>query len=371
MLTQHDKDNLIEIKDFLTSKGIEYDKYIDEYDFKNALGESIHSCMPVFRLKNLPNDKKIELRYVNSPDYPLDNSRWGKGYCGTACNFFANLSKKKLQEGWRTIFIKDYEMDEETEFQDLDGTLVTGYRRKWEVLKSSISNACGKIQYRIYARDCEVRPIPAHEAAVFLKKYCFYGPRGATLTLGLYLKKDKSGLKKDTLLLLSSFGMNFYGNKKHKDDPYIEVIRVGTMVNVQVIGGASKLLKHFIDEYPTLTVKRADRDFACPVDKIVYYVDADHGNGQSMKALGYNFRLWDNGGFHNFALEDIDIPKLKVKKGQIFQRKPMIHKAIMQLMKDHKMVSIGTAGTIVYEIQREDYKKKLENHEIFNNTVIE
>ena len=137
------------------------------------------------------------------------------------------------------------------------------------------------------------------------------------------------------------------------------------MANVQVIGGASKLLKHFIYEYPTLNVHRSSGDFTATVDKIVYYVDADHGDGKSMTALGYDFRLWDNGGFHNYALEDIDIPGLKVKAGQMFQRKPMIHKKIMELMKAHKMVSIGTAGTIVYEIHRDDYMKKLEDHQIF------
>lgn len=366
MFTAQDNKNVQEIKDYLNSINVDYEFFIDKFEFTNALDEHLNAEMPVLRLKNLPNDKKIELRYINSADYPLDNSRWGRGYPGTKLNFFAQLSKDKLNnEETRTIFIKDYEMTEETEFKDLDGSLVKNYRRKWEVLKSSIANATGHIKHRVYARDCEVREVPAHEAAVFLRKYCFYGPRGATLTLGLYLKKDKDGLKKDTLLFLSSFGMNFYGNKKHKDDPFIEVIRVGTMANVQVIGGASKLLKHFIYEYPTLNVHRSSGDFTATVDKIVYYVDADHGDGKSMTALGYDFRLWDNGGFHNYALEDIDIPGLKVKAGQMFQRKPMIHKKIMELMKAHKMVSIGTAGTIVYEIHRDDYMKKLEDHQIF------
>ena len=75
--------------------------------------------------------------------------------------------------------------------------------------------------------------------------YCFHD-----------LKKDKAGLKKGTLLFLSSFGMNFYGNKKHFEDPYIEVIRVGTICNLQVIGGATKILKHFLVNYPTIEIVR-------------------------------------------------------------------------------------------------------------------
>ena len=71
-----------------------------------------------------------------------------------------------------------------------------------------------------------------------------------------------------------------------------------------------------------------------------------------MKTLGYELRGWDNFGFHNFAVDDISLPELKVKKGQMFQRKPLIHKKIMELMKSHKVISIGTAGTITYDIYK-------------------
>lgn len=366
MFTKKDNENLREIENYLKDLEIDYDTDIEEFEFHNLYDEHLNAKMSVFKLKNLSNDRKIEIRYVNSADYPLDKSQWGKGYLGTKMNFFAKLSKEKSEkENIRTIFIKDYEMSEETNFIDIDGKEIKGYRRKWEVLKSLIANATGKIKYHIYARDCEVKEVPVNESSAFLKKYCFYGTRGATLTLGLYLKKDKQDLKKGTLVFLSSFGMNFYGNRKHKDNPFIEVIRVGTMKDVQVVGGSSKLLKHFIYKYPTLTIHRKKEDFEVSVDKIVYYVDADHYDGKNMVALGYNFRLWDNGGFHNYALEDIDIPGLKVKAGQMFQRKPLIHKKIMELMKDHKMISIATAGTIIYEINRSDYIRKLENHEIF------
>lgn len=366
-LRENDKRNLDEIRNYLDSLGVKYEETIDKFEFDNEYGELLHSEMPVIKLLDLPKGKKIELRYVNSFEFPLDNSKWGPGFCGTSTYFFSEISKIKRDMGIRVIWIKDYEMDELTSFKDYDGSLITNYRRKWEVLKSLLSNACGRIRYHIYARDCEVKEINPTMSATFLRKYCFYGPRGANKTLGLFLKKDKCGLPKGTLLFLTSFGMNFYGNKTHKNEPFIEVIRVGTMAGVQVVGGASKLLTHFINEYPVLHVARKEGNFDVPVDKIVYYVDADHNDGNSMAALGYDFRYWDNGGFHNIALEDINIPQLKVSKGQMFQRKPMIHKTVVGLMKEHKVISIGNAGTIVYDIHRDDYKRKLENHEIFGN----
>ncbi len=348
MLTQHDFDNILEIRSFLQSLNVGFEEYDDTFTFTNALNECLNSKMKVFRF----NEKQIEIRYVKSGDFPIDNSKWGAGFCGTPKDFFFKLSKKKHDEDIRTIFIKDYEMDEMTSFIDLNGDSISNYRRKWIVIQSTIAAIFGKLKYNIYARDCEVKVVRPHEASVFLQKYCFYGMRGATITLGLYLKKDIGELKKGTLVFLSSFGMNFYGNKNHKEDPFIEVIRVGTMTDTRVVGGASKLLTHFIRSYKTLTVTRKKEKVTFPVNRVVYYVDADHWDGQGMKTLGYELRGWDNFGFHNFAVDDISLPKLKVKKGQMFQRKPLIHKKIMELMQSHKVISIGTAGTITYDIYK-------------------
>ena len=340
--------NLREIEGFLNESSFEFKKTIEKFEFKNKLGECLTSSMSVFKLAS--PIQPVELRYVDSSQFPLDNSKWGPGYCGTSSSFFASLSKKKQKEGTRVIFIKDYEIEEENSFKDSNGTDIDGYRRKWEVLKSTILTACGKTKTKIYARDCEVREVPKAEEQAFLQRCCFYGARGSSLALGLYLKRDRGELKKGTLVLLATFGLNFYGNKKHKTDPKVEVLRVATCLNVQVVGGASKIFSHFIKDYPALTVVRAGQKVEIPVDKVVYYVDADHWSGTGMKAQGYELKEWITNGFHNIALEDIDIPGLKARRGEMFLRRPTLHKEIVELMKQHKVISIGTAGTLVYEL---------------------
>ena len=47
--------------------------------------------------------------------------------------------------------------------------------------------------------------------------------------------------------MIYTFGKNFFGK-----DNSIEVLRVGTKKFSNVVGGASKLLKYFINNYPTL-----------------------------------------------------------------------------------------------------------------------
>jgi hypothetical protein len=157
---------------------------------------------------------------------------------------------------------------------------------------------------------------------------------------------------------MTTFGMNFYGNKG-KAEPNIEVIRVATITETQVIGGASKVLKYFFENYPTIKLDGQKIDI--PVNRVVFYVDACHNSANSMDTLGYKFVSWDStGGFHNFAAKEINIPELKVQEGRVFQRKPMIHKKIMELMGSGHIVSIGTAGTIVYELYRDEVMKEKE-----------
>ena len=88
-----------------------------------------------------------------------------------------------------------------------------------------------------------------------------------------------------------------------------------------------------------------------------FYVDSSHNDGRGMQAsgLGFNFVSWAGAGFMNRWTVDYDDGTLKGKRGEIFHRKPMFHKLIMQLIGEGKIVSIANAGTGVYSITRKEY----------------
>ena len=345
--SENDLAHIAEIEEFLNFREIPFEK--DE---------------EVFGLYHL-NDKTLQLRYVNSYHHPMDNSkRFGEKCKGIPHNYFIDISHANVRNGIRTIWIFDFEMEQNNPIIDDNGHVVNGYRRQWEVIKNTICTATGHIDKRIYARDCEAREISNTEARMFLDTNCFYGYRSATNTIALFLKKDKCGLKKGTLLMVYSFGHGFYANKKHMEDPSIEIIRVSTKIGCQVIGGMSKCLKTFLINHPTMII--GDREV--PVNRIVFYVDASHNDGRGMQAgaLGFNFVSWDGAGFMNRYVEDIDITtsdgkRLSGKSGQIFHRKPMFHKEIMQLIGEGKVVSIANAGTIVYEMRRDEFLSRFED----------
>lgn len=341
--TENDLNHLNTIRDFLNTRQIPYEEDSDVFG--------------VFHL----NDRTLQLRYVNSYYHPMDNSkRFGDKCKGIPHNYFIDISHCNADNNIRTIWIFDFEM-EQTNTIIKDGVEITDYHRQWEVIKNTICTACGKINTRIYARDCEVREITNREARPFLDTNCFYGYRSATNTVALFLKKDKGNLKKGTMLMVYSFGHGFYANKKHQEDPSIEIIRVSTLIGTQVIGGMSKCLKHFMLEHPTMEIGGK----TVKASNFLFYCDASHNDGRGMEAgaLNFDFISWEGCGFMNFPLEDFEVvlerdgkkSKLTAKSRQVFHRKPMFHSAIMKLIEEGKLVSVANAGTSVYRITRDKF----------------
>lgn len=314
--------NLGEIKEFLTTNNIPF-----TIDTENER---------IFYLK----EGALELRYVDTENFKMDYSK-RFGIKGIPHNYFIDITIANKEKGIRTIWIKDWEVSEKKTIMGIDGVELKDYRRKWYVLQSYIKTAVGQIEHRIYARDCEIREVPGKELRPFLETNCFYGYRSATKNFGLYLKKDKAGIEKGTLLMIYTFGHPFYSKGLYD----VEVIRVGTKLFCQVIGGASKILKHFIVNYPTMTVNKREID----VEKIVFIVDADHNDGRSLETLGFRYVSHKGAGFMNIDSET----------GEVFHRRPMQHKLIMERMASGRVYSVANAGSIIYTINRSEYMAKI------------
>lgn len=294
---ERDIKNLNEIREFLDSNNIEYKE--DNGNFCLNTGEK----------------RGYEIHYISSEQFPIAYPKYN--IQGVDTNFFYKLSyEAENEENSFKCWVKDYEWED---------------TRKKEVLKSYWTYAAGKVKNKFYARDCEVQVIPTKEAREFESEHCFYGKRGASLNLGLVTKKEKNGIPAGTLIMLYTFGKNFFG----KDDS-IEVLRVGTRKFCTVTGGASKLLTYFLENYRTL--KMGNKHY--PVDKLKFYSDYDHNIGASMEQLGFNFVSYSKGGFMNLWLET----------GEVKHREPGRHKLIMEKTAEGKLLAIPNAGVKTFEL---------------------
>jgi len=295
-MNKKDIKNIEEVRKFLDDNYIDYSTEFDNF------------CL----FYNDDSKRNYEIEYVSSMDYPIAYPKYGID--GVEHKYFYLKSLEAEKNNSFKLWIKDYEWNDD---------------RKREVLKSYILHAYGVTPNKYYARDCEIKVVQPKEARTFESENCFYGKRGASLSLGLYTKKEKNGFNKDKLLMLYTFGKNFFG--KNND---IEIIRVGTLKFTHVVGGSSKLLKYFIKNYKTIQIGKSE----IPVERIKFYSDYDHNLGNSMELLGFEFVGYTEGGFMNYWVET----------GEVKGRQPTKHKWVMEQMKQHKCIAVPNSGVKTY-----------------------
>lgn len=205
-----------DVEDFIKSLGIKY-----EFSNRKALGNSqeIDIYLP---------DSKIGIEfngyYWHSSDF--------KGQ-----DYHANKTALARKAGISLYHIWEYDWMEPN---------------KREIIKSQIKYKLGLISNRHYARKLELVNVSMKEALDFFNENHIQGANSiGNISYGL--------VDPNTGILLSV--MNF--GKRLKTSYEWELIRFASKINTVVVGGASKLFKHFIDRnHPDNVQSFANNDFA-------------------------------------------------------------------------------------------------------------
>lgn len=160
---------------------------------------------------------------------------------------------------------KSYHYDKYIECEKLGIQLITIFSNFWnskkDIVKNTIINKLGISQNTIFARKCIIKEVSSSESKQFLETYHIQGYTTSSFRYGLF--------HNNSLVSLMTFGKTRIGIGKNDDG--IELIRYAS--SSRVIGGASKLLKHFIKLHnPT---------------KIISYSDNEWSNGKLYNTLGF------------------------------------------------------------------------------------
>ena len=104
---------------------------------------------------------------------------------------------------------------------------------------------------KLYARQCEIRKISSSEANSFCDEYHLHGStRANSICYGLFFN--------DELYSVMTFGHVRYKSNNSEYELYRYCVKSG----YSIVGGASKLLKHFLLDYcPTKVVSYSDNDY--------------------------------------------------------------------------------------------------------------
>lgn len=215
---------------------------------------------------------------------------------GTYWHSDAFLSKKYHQEksklaekqGLRLIHIYEYDWIQPV---------------KQQILKSILRSACGKVENKIYARNCCIKKLKNSEVKDFCNNNHLQGHRDAKITYGLYYK--------DELVQMISFSYD----RKYE----WEIIRSCTKLDTLIIGGVNKLFKQFLlDQNP---------------NQVMSYCDFNTFTGISYENIGMKYIKLTAPNLHYI-----------LKSGQVINRMPHRY----QELKSQVKASIYGAGSKKY-----------------------
>lgn len=131
------------------------------------------------------------------------------------------------------------------------------WREQQHIVKSRLKSIIG-VDERIFARKCQIKLVDSKDAVNFQEELHIQGSAQSSIRIGLYLK--------DKLVALMTFGKPRFSKQYQWE--LIRYCSKGT-----IVGGASKLLRHFIREYSP--------------SSIVTYADRRWSTGNMYKVLGF------------------------------------------------------------------------------------
>ena len=218
----------------------------------------------------------------------------------------------------------DYHLSKTESCEKLNIQLIHIYEDDWlykqDIVKSRLKSLLGISDRRIFARKCEVKELSNEQSKVFLEKNHIQSSTNPKYRYGLFHNEE--------LVACMTFGSSRFEKDK------MELHRFANKLNTNVVGGASKLFKHFLK----LNI----------CSSIISYADRSWSQGRLYETLGFilinktrpNYYYIDN---------DIRINRFKFKKSELVKQGFDISKTEVDIMSSRGFNRIYDSGSLKFE----------------------
>lgn len=194
---------------------------------------------------------------------------------------------------------------------------------KKDIVKSRIKSIIGKSKNKIYARKCALVELNSKEERAFFEKNHIQGYCPSKKCYGLTLN--------DKIVAAMSFGKSRFSKNEY------ELLRYASILDSTVIGGASKLFKHFRIENPE-------------IKSISSYADRRWSNGTLYEKLG--FKLVEKSSPSYFYVNrNIRENRLKYQKHKLVKAGADPKLTEHQIMFSKGLYRIYDCGTLKYRFE--------------------
>jgi len=187
---------------------------------------------------------------------------------------------------------------------------------KKEIVLSRLRSLLNLIKEKIFARKCKIKIVNFQEKNEFLEKNHIQGKDISMINIGLYYNNE--------LVSIMTFSSGNISKGKKKEEGIWELNRFCNKINLNVIGGAGKLLSHFKKNYQW--------------KEIYSYADKRWSTGNLYKKLNFNLEYETRPNywyinlsksikrFHRFTFRKSMLIKMKEYKEELTEMEIMTKK---------------------------------------------
>lgn len=204
---------------------------------------------------------------------------------------------------------------------------LTDWYKKSEIVKSILMNRLGCTPDKVYARKTTVRELSNTEYQTFLNKNHLAGSSVAKVRLGLFLS-DKLVQVMGFSSKRSVIGVANAGSGEW------ELMRLCSLLGTSVIGGANKLLSHFIKTYNPST--------------ITSFADRDWSDGGVYEQLGFQFVRFTPPGYF-YVKSKIRYNRVQFQKHRLVKMGFDPLKSEYEIMTENGYYRIWNTGNFLFE----------------------
>jgi len=202
---------------------------------------------------------------------------------------------------------------------------------KRSIVESMILNKLNKTKNKIFARKCEIKEIDDNKIIKeFLEKNHIQGFVGSKVKIGLFYNEE--------LISLMTFGSNRKAMGQKSIEGSYEMLRFCNKLNTNVVGGASRLFKYFINEYKP--------------NEVLTYANRSYSNGKLYYNLGFNF-IQNTIPNYYYVIDGIRKYRFNFRKDKLIKEGADPNKTEHEIMIEKKIYRIYDSGSLKFS-----YKNK-------------
>lgn len=228
---------------------------------------------------------------------------------------------------------KKYHINKKKFFEEKGIHLIHIWEDDWkyknDIITSRISNLLNK-STKVAARKCTIREITRKQEKEFLNENHLQGDAISTFRYGLFHNE-----KLTSIMTFSKLRKNL--GRKHKEGEY-ELLRFCNLKNHQVIGGASRLIKHFVK--------------VIRPESIISYANQDWSSGDLYEKIGFKkIKQTDPNYFYFHKDEGLKLNRFKFRKDKLVESGYDPKMTEHEIMISRGYYRIYDSGSLLYEMR--------------------